>query len=405
MKVSQRSLVPPFTVMEIIAAANARRAAGHRVLNLCMGEPSAGTPAAVRELAKALLDTHPLGYTEAIGTPQLRAAIAAHYHRWYGVEVDPGQVAVTTGSSGAFLLAFLAAFEPGDRVAVARPGYPAYRNILSSLGCEVVELDCGPQTRYRPTVEQLAALHAPVAGLVLAGPANPTGTLVDPATLRSLVDWCTDRGVRLISDEIYHGITYPQGTGFEASTPGTDPAGGSGPAGAPTAAGRREGAAIVVSSFSKYWAMTGWRLGWMVLPDDLVAPVDALAGNLALCPPALAQHAAVAAFGDAAYAEARANVEQYAQSRRLVLDRMPDLGWARAAPAQGAFYVYADISPTGLDSVTWCARLLDEAGVAMTPGTDFDRVAGHDWVRLSFAAGPRVVAEALERTADWQRTL
>jgi aspartate/methionine/tyrosine aminotransferase len=394
MKVAQRALVPPFTVMEIIAAANARRAAGHRVLNLCMGQPSAGTPVAVRELAKALLETNPLGYTEAVGVPQLRAEIAGHYRRWYGLEIDPGRVAVTTGSSGAFLLAFLAAFEPGDRVVVARPGYPAYRNILSSLGCAVVELDCGPQAGYRPTIEQLEALDSPVAGMVLAGPANPTGTLVDAATMEAVADWCAGRGVRLVSDEIYHGITYPQETGVALS-----------PAGAPTAAGRCATGTIVVSSFSKYWAMTGWRLGWLVLPDDLIAPVDALAGNLALCPPALAQYAAVAAFSASAYAEARANVAEYARSRRLVLDRMPDLGWARAAPAEGAFYLYADISPTGLDSVTWCSRLLTEADVAMTPGTDFDGVAGHDWVRLSFAAGPAVVAEALDRTAAWQRRI
>jgi aspartate/methionine/tyrosine aminotransferase len=395
MKISQRSSVPPFTVMEIIAAANARRAAGQRVLNLCSGEPSAGAPAAVRERARALLaDGYRLGYTEAIGVPELRAEIAGHYRRWYGVDVDPTRVAVTTGSSGGFLLAFLAAFEPGDRVALARPGYPAYRNILSALGCLVVELDCGPDAGYRPTVAQLERLDPVPDGLIVAGPANPTGTVIDPATLSALVDWCAARGVRLISDEIYHGITYP-----DATAPDT------GPAGAPTAAGSVGSGAIVVSSFSKYWAMTGWRLGWLVLPDDLVGPVDALAGNLALCPPSLAQHAAVAAFSAPAYGQARANVDEYAVSRRLVLDRLPELGWPRAAPAQGAFYVYADVSPTGLDSVTWCARLLDEAGVAMTPGTDFDGVAGRDWVRLSFAAGPDVVAEALDRTAAWQQSL
>ena len=307
---------------------------------------------------------------------------------------------MTTGSSGAFLLAFLAAFEPGDRVALARPGYPAYRNILSSLGCEVVELDCGPQTRYRPTVEQLEALDAPMAGLVLAGPANPTGTLVDPATMEA---WSTGAPTGMFGWSATRSTT---GSPTERRVrSGGVPIGDPGPAGAPTAAGRRGRGAIVVSSFSKYWAMTGWRLGWLILPDDLIAPVDALAGNLALCPPALAQHAAVAAFSESAYAEARANVAEYARSRRLVLDRLPDLGWARAAPAEGAFYVYADISPTGLDSATWCARLLDEAGVAMTPGTDFDGVAGRDWVRLSFAAGPEVVAEALDRTVAWQRTL
>jgi aspartate/methionine/tyrosine aminotransferase len=392
MQASRRSAVPPFTVMEIIAAANARRAAGQKVLNLCVGEPSSAAPAAVRRRAAELLGAGPLGYTEALGVPALRERLAGHYRRWYGVDVDPRRVAVTTGSSGGFLLAFLAAFDAGDRVAIARPGYPAYRNILASLGCEVVELPCGPDTRWRPTVEQLEALDRPVQGLVVAGPANPTGTLVDARTLDDLAAWCAAHDVRLVSDEIYHGITYGPG----GAVPG---------AGAPTAAGATDRGAVVVSSFSKYWAMTGWRLGWLVLPDDLVPGVDALAGNLALCPPTLAQHAAVEAFTDASYAEAEANVRGYAGSRRLVLDRLPELGWHRAAPADGAFYVYADVSASGLDSVTWCARLLDEAGVALTPGTDFDGVDGRDWVRLSFAPAPDVVAEALERIAAWQQGL
>jgi aspartate/methionine/tyrosine aminotransferase len=406
MKVSTRSQVPPFAVMEILAAANARRAAGQRVLNLCAGEPSTGAPEVVRKRAQDLLVSDSLGYTEAVGVPELRAEIAGHYRRWYGVDLDPRKVAVTTGSSGGFLLAFLAAFEPGDRVALTRPGYPAYRNILRSLGCEVVELDCGPATRYQPTVEQLEELDRPISGLVVAGPANPTGTLIDPVAMDALIAWCGGHDVRLISDEIYHGITYPDVVaGADLGTDLTDLGGFLGDAGAPTAATGLDRGVVVVSSFSKYWAMTGWRLGWLVLPDDLVAPVDALAGNLALCPPALAQHAAVAAFSAAGYDAARANVAQYARSRRLVLDRLPDLGWARAAPADGAFYVYGDISPTGLDSVTWCARLLDEAGVALTPGTDFDGVAGHDWVRLSFAASPDVVAEAVDRVVAWQRAL
>jgi aspartate/methionine/tyrosine aminotransferase len=394
MKASTRSQVPPFAVMEIIAKANARRAAGQRVLSLCAGEPSSGAPEVVRRRAQALLDSGDLGYTEALGVPTLRAEIAEHYRRWYGVDLDAGNVAVTTGSSGGFLLAFLAAFDAGDRVAMARPGYPAYRNILAALGCEVVELSCGPQTRYQPTVEQLEALDQPIAGLVVAGPANPTGTLVDRPALDALIAWCTAHDVRLISDEIYHGITYPDGGPDEGS-----------PAGAPTATTDLDSGVVVVNSFSKYWAMTGWRLGWLVLPDDLVGPVDALAGNLALCPPTLAQHAAVAAFDDAGYAAARANVAQYARSRRLLLDRLPELGWARVAPADGAFYLYADVSSTGLDSVTWCARLLDEAGVALTPGTDFDAVTGHQWVRLSFASSPQVVAEAVDRVVDWQRRL
>lgn len=404
MKVSSRSQVPPFAVMEIIAAANARRAAGQSVLNLCAGEPSVGASEVVRQRAVQLLIGGDLGYTESLGSPALRSAIAGHYRAWYDVEVDPARIAVTTGSSGGFMLAFLAAFDVGGRVALARPGYPAYKNILAALGCEVVELPCGPETRYQPTVEQLEALEAPIDGLVVAGPANPTGTLIDRAALDALVDWCADHGVRLVSDEIYHGITYPDATAADPGPADPRPA-DPGPAGAPTAATALGRGAVVVNSFSKYWAMTGWRLGWLVLPEDLAVPVDALAGNVALCPPALAQHAAVAAFSPEGYAAARSNVAQYAVSRRLVLDRLPDLGWARVAPADGAFYVYADISPTGLDSPTWCARLLDEAGVALTPGTDFDQVDGHDWVRLSFASSSAVVGAAVDRIVAWQARL
>ncbi|PFG34768.1 pyridoxal phosphate-dependent aminotransferase [Sanguibacter antarcticus] len=393
MKVSRRAQVPPFAVMEVLAAANARRAAGESVLNLCAGEPSTGASEAVRQRAIELLTAGDLGYTEALGAPALRRAIAEHYGRWYDVEVSPEQVAVTTGSSGGFMLAFLAAFDVGDRVALARPGYPAYRNILTSLGCEVVELDCGPETRYQPTISQLQEAYygGGLDGLVIASPANPTGTMIPADELAALASWCSDFDVRLVSDEIYHGITYEE--------PGVDAVRTA------TAASYLGSGAVVVNSFSKYWAMTGWRLGWLVLPDDLVSAVDALASNVALCPPALAQHAGTAAFSDAGYAAARANAEQYRESRRLVLDRLDDLGWERVAPADGAFYIYADVSRSGLDSVTWCERLLAETGVALTPGTDFDGVHGHDWVRLSFAAAPEVVSEAVDRIIAWQRTL
>lgn len=386
MKVAARSQVPGFAVMEILAAAKARQAAGEDVVILCAGEPSSGAPAAVRDAAAALLARGDLGYTEATGTPELRAALARHYRDTYGVPVDPGAVAVTTGSSGAFLLAFLAAFEHGDRVALARPGYPAYANILRALGCEVVDLPCGPEQRYQPTPEQLAAA-GPLDGLVLASPANPTGTMVTPGELATLARWCADTGTRMVSDEIYHGITY------EGAPP------------AATAAAFRDTGAVVASSFSKFWGMTGWRLGWLVLPDDLVGPVDALAGNLALCPPALAQHAALAAFGAEGMAAAHAATDRYARSRRLLLDALPRLRWDPVAPADGAFYLYGGIAWTGLDSPTYCARLLDEAGVALTPGTDFDPAGGRGWVRLSFAVSPDELRPAIERIVAWQDTL
>ncbi len=378
--------------MEVLAAVGERQDAGLDVFSLCAGEPGGGAPADVRALAAELLTSGAaLGYTAALGVPALRQSLAQHYERWYGLSVDPAQVAITTGSSGAFVLAFLAAFEPGDRVALARPGYPAYRNILASLGCEVVDIPCGADTRYQPTPALLEAAVAdggPLAGLILASPANPTGTMVDRDELAALVGWCDASGTRLVSDEIYHGITY-----------GEDSA---------TCAWEHGSSAIVVSSFSKYWGMTGWRLGWALLPEDLVAPVDALAGNLALCPPALAQHAAVAAFTPASYAEAEAAVASYREHRALVLGRLPQLGWGATAPADGAFYVYADIAAqlaaTGsADSVAWCQRLLDETGVALTPGTDFDAVGGAHWARLSFAADRAVIEQGLDRLAAWRR--
>jgi aspartate/methionine/tyrosine aminotransferase len=382
-KVARRSQVPPFAVMEILAAATARRAAGQDVIILCAGEPSSGAPEVVRKAAATLLARGDLGYTEPTGTAPLRAAIARHYDRTYGVAVDPARIAVTTGSSGAFLLAFLAAFDAGDRVALARPGYPAYANILSALGCEVVDLACGPEQRYQPTKAQLAAA-GPLDGLVLASPANPTGTMVTADELAALASWCADAGTRLVSDEIYHGITYP------------------GAPEAATAARYAGTGALVVSSFSKLWGMTGWRLGWLVLPDDLVGPVAALAGNLALCPPALAQHAALAAFSEEGLAATRRAVAGYAQCRDLLLAALPDLRWDPVAPADGAFYLYGDVSAFGLDSPTYCARLLDEAGVALTPGTDFDPAGGRGWVRLSFAVVPDQLRAAITRIIAWQ---
>lgn len=393
MKVSRRSHVPPFAVMQVLAEANERRAAGHDVLNLCAGEPSTGASDVVREKAAELLRTADLGYTESMGVPALRREIAGHYRRWYDVDVDPARIAVTTGSSGGFLLAFLAAFDVGDRVALARPGYPAYKNILAALGCEVVELDCGPDTRYQPTVSQLmeAYYEGGLDGLVVASPANPTGTMLPPAELAALARWCQEHDVRLISDEIYHGIAYSADVQQATAAMYT----GSG--------------AVVVNSFSKYWAMTGWRLGWLVLPDELVGPVDALAGNVALSPPALAQHAGVAAFSPAGYAAAADNVARYAASRAALLDRVDELGWRPVAPADGAFYLYGNVAgfrhAVGGDSVAYCRRLLAEADVAITPGADFDAVAGGDWVRLSFAAAPDVVSRAVDRIVAWHRTL
>jgi aspartate/methionine/tyrosine aminotransferase len=340
LSVASRANVPPFHVMDLLAAAAERGRTHGDLLNLVAGQPSTPAPVPVREAAKRALDDEVLGYTVALGIPELREAIAGHHRRMHGLDVDPADVVVTTGSSGGFLLAFLAAFEAGDRVAIARPGYPCYRNVLAALGCEVVDLPAGAASRFQPTVEMLEALDEPVQGLVVASPANPTGTMLFPAELAALAAWCEEHGVQLISDEIYHGIEYANpmqhASAWETS---------------------RE--SVVFNSFSKYFSMTGWRIGWMLVPPRLRRAVDVLTGNFTICPPVLSQHAAVAAFSDAAYAECDGHVARYADNRRLLLDGLPRLGIDRLAPADGAFYVYADIGHLTDDSMAWstgCSR-------------------------------------------------
>jgi aspartate/methionine/tyrosine aminotransferase len=379
---SHRAQIPPFHVMDVWAAAGERQRTHGDLVNLSAGQPSTPAPAAVREAATAALAGDVLGYTVALGIPPLRAAIAEHYAHRYELDVPADQVVVTTGSSGGFLLAFLAAFDPGDRVAMARPGYPCYRNILSALGCEVVELPCGPQTRYQPTVAMLEQLDEPVRGLVLASPANPTGTVIDAAELAALAGYCERTGIQLVSDEIYHGISFPGA-----------------PATASAWATSRE--AIVVNSFSKYFSMTGWRLGWLLVPPRLLRAVDCLAGNFTVCPPALPQLAALGAFTPESYAEADAHVTRYAVNRRLLLDGLARLGITRLAPADGAFYLYADVSHLTADSMDFTYRLLAETGVAVAPGVDFDPVDGGRFIRLSFAGATEDITETLERLAAW----
>jgi aspartate/methionine/tyrosine aminotransferase len=380
MQVAQRANVPPFHVMDLLAAAQRRQLSHGDLVNFVAGQPSTGAPNAVRAEAKRLLDEEVLGYTVATGVPGLREAVAAHHRRTSGIDVSLDDVVITTGSSGGFLLAFLAAFEAGDRVVMARPGYACYRNVLTALGCEVVEIDCGPETRFQPTVEQLSQIEGMVHGLVLASPANPTGTMVPPDELTDIARWCEDNLVRLVSDEIYHGITY----GVETSS-----------------AWQTSRTGVVFGSFSKYFSMTGWRLGWMLVPEDLRRPVDVLTGNFTICPPVLSQYAAIAAFTPESYAELDGHVERYATNRALLLDGLPRLGIDRLAPADGAFYVYADIGHLTDDSHAWCLRLLDETGVATAPGIDFDTRRGNEFVRLSFAGSGEEISAGLDRLGDW----
>jgi len=377
-RVSSRGGVPPFHVMRVIDAVVARRAAGLPVFDLSAGQPSTPAPAAVRAAAAKAIDVDKIAYTNALGTPRLRAAIAGHYARTYGVDVDPAAVAVTTGSSGAFLVGFIAAFEAGDTVVLARPGYPAYRNMLVALGCRVVELTCGPETRFQPTIEQLEQLDVAPAGLVVASPANPTGTMLPPAELAALTAWCDLHGTRLVSDEIYHGITY------------TDAA---------ATAWQFSRSPIVVNSFSKYFSMTGWRIGWMLLPDELRDSVDRLAGNFTICPPALSQLAAVAAFDE--YDELDGNVQRYRANRDLLLARLPEIGIEKIAPPDGAFYIYADVSRWTGDSLAWAARLLEETGVAVAPGIDFDPVDGGKFIRMCFAGDGAEIGRGVDLLGEW----
>jgi aspartate/methionine/tyrosine aminotransferase len=392
LQVAQRANVPPFHVMDLLAAAQARQASKGDLVNFVAGQPSTGAPKAVREEAKRLLDDDLLGYTVATGVPELRAAIAAHHRATSGIDVGVDDVVVTTGSSGGFLLAFLAAFEVGDRVLMARPGYPCYRNVLTALGCEVVEIDCGPETRFQPTVELLESAASEqeggrVAGVVIASPANPTGTMIPAAELARIAAWCEERGVRLISDEIYHGITY--GSRLGSTTEGT------------SSAWQTSRTGVIFGSFSKYFSMTGWRLGWMVVPEDLRRPVDVLTGNFTICPPVLSQYAAIAAFTPESYAELDGHVARYAANRRILLDGLPALGIDNLAPADGAFYVYADVGHLTDDSYAWCLQVLEETGVAMAPGIDFDTRRGNEFVRLSFAGTGTEIREGLDRLAAW----
>jgi aspartate/methionine/tyrosine aminotransferase len=376
-----RAAIPPFHVMDVWAAAGERQRTHGDLVNLSAGQPSTPAPRPVRAAAAAALEADVLGYTVALGIPALGAGIAGHYGHVHGLAVDPAEVVVTTGSSGGFLLAFLAAFDAGDRVAMARPGYPCYRNILTALGCEVVELPCGPRTRHQPTVAMLEELDG-IRGLVVASPANPTGTVLPPDELAALASYCERSGIQLISDEIYHGISYP-------GAPAT------------SCAWTTSREAIVVNSFSKYFSMTGWRLGWLLVPERLHRAVDRLAGNFTICPPALAQHAAVAAFTPEGYAEADEHVARYATNRALLLDGLTALGLDRLAPADGAFYVYADVGDRTADTMAWTYRLLAETGVALAPGIDFDPVDGHRWVRFSFAGATDDIVTALSRLEAW----
>ena len=377
---SGRSDVPPFMVMDVMAAAARIEAAGGHVIHMEVGQPSAPAPQAAIAAAKHVLSGERIDYTSALGIPSLRERIARHYRESYGCNVSAERIVVTTGSSGAFILAFLAMFEPGDRVAVTVPGYPPYRHILTALGCEPVLIETSSENRHALTGDALLAAHRkkPLKGVLVGSPANPTGTMMSREALTGVIATAESEGIRFISDEIYHGLDYS----FPAVT-----------------AAELSPNALVINSFSKYFCMTGWRVGWMVVPQPLVRPIERLQQNLAISVPTLSQVAAEAAF------EGRAEMELvkqgYQENRRLLIDGLPRAGLDKFLHADGAFYLYADVSAFTSDSFEFAQRMLEQAHVAATPGIDFDPIHGRRFIRFSYARSFEEMREAIARISRW----
>lgn len=378
MRTSRRAEVDPFIVMDVMEAARAAEAAGRHIIHMEVGQPSTPAPEGARRALAAAMAAGPLGYTVALGLPELRARIARLYADWYGVDLDPTRVVITSGSSGAFILAFTALFDSGDRVGLGDPGYPSYRQILKALGFVPAGIQTRAENRFQPVPEDLPE---GLAGLMLASPGNPSGTMLGRAEMAALVAATQRRGISLISDEIYHGLHY--GARGVSALEITDEV-------------------YVINSFSKYFSMTGWRVGWMVVPQDHVRTIERLAQNMFICPPHASQVAALAALD--CTPELEANRAVYAKNRALMLEGLPKAGFTRIAPPDGAFYVYADVSDLTNDSRAFAAAILDRAGVAVTPGLDFDPVRGHGTLRFSYARATADIEEGLARLAAYMAT-
>ena len=374
LKISGRSDISPFIVMDVMRAANARKLAGQDVLHLEVGQPSTAAPQSVIENAKLMLDKDLLGYTDALGTRNLRDCLSNYYKEYHNIEIPSDRIVITTGSSGAFILSFLTVFEHGDKVGLTSPGYPAYKNILRAVGVDVIEIPVNANTDFQLNTEILDNLQVTLDGLIIASPSNPTGSMLSEITLREICNWCATQEVRLISDEIYHGIT------FQTKA---------------TSALKYNKGAVVINSFSKYFSMTGWRLGWMIVPEDLLRTVECLAQNLFISPPTLSQLAAVSVFD--CVDELDAYVERYARNRSILLEELPKAGFGEFAPSDGAFYLYADVSSLTRDSEVFCSDIMAKTGVAITPGVDFDTYYGKKFVRLSYAGETSDVLEASNR--------
>lgn len=377
MKSSSRSAVDPFIVMDVMQKAAEAEAKGHDIIHMEVGQPGTPAPQSALDLVATRMRDDPLGYTVALGLPELRAGIAALYLRWYGVRVDPSRIVVTAGSSAAFQLAFLAAFDAGDSVAIGDPGYPSYRNILKALNLEVVPIETSAAHRFQPVASDIEAIDD-LKGLLIASPANPTGTMLDHAALEALINCCRDRGISFISDEIYHGLHY-EDRAVSALEVSDD--------------------VIVINSFSKYFSMTGWRIGWMVVPDDMVRTVERLAQNFFICAPHVSQLAALGALSG--IEELEANRAVYAENRKLMLAGLKAAGFRDLAPPDGAFYIYADVSAFTDDSVAFAAEILEKARVSVTPGLDFDPARGGQWMRFSYARSTADIREGLRRLKDF----
>jgi aspartate/methionine/tyrosine aminotransferase len=377
---SGRSDVPPFMVMDVMAAAARIEASGGHVIHMEVGQPAASAPKSAILAARTAIETGRIDYTSALGIPSLRQRISRHYRDTYRCDVSSDRIIVTTGSSGAFILAFLALFEPGDRVAVTVPGYPPYRHILTALGCEPVLIETSSDTRHALTGEALLAAHRekPLQGVLVGSPANPTGTMMSREALTNLIAAADSAGIKFVSDEIYHGLDYA----FPAVT-----------------AAELSPHAVVINSFSKYFCMTGWRVGWMVLPEALVRPVERLQQNLSISVPTLSQIAAEAAFDGRE--EMEAIKRGYQENRRILIEGLPQAGLTDFLPADGAFYLYADVTKFTSDSFAFAGEMLEKAHVAATPGLDFDPIHGRNFIRLSYARSADEMREAVARITAW----
>ena len=372
MRNSTRSKVDPFIVMDVMEAARSAEAEGRHIIHMEVGQPGTAAPEGARAALTSAMREDAMGYTVALGLPALRQRIARLYGEWYGVDLDPGRVVITPGSSGAFILAFTALFDAGDRVGIGAPGYPSYRQILRALDLVPVDIETAAENRLQPVPGDLKGRD--LKGLMVASPANPSGTMLGRAELADLMEAAAAEGASFISDEIYHGIEY------EAKA---------------VSALELSDEAYVINSFSKYFSMTGWRVGWMVVPGDHVRVIERLAQNLFICPPHASQVAALAAMecGE----ELEANMAVYRRNRALMLEGLPKAGFDRIAPPDGAFYVYADVSHITDDSRAFAAEILEKAGVAVTPGLDFDPVRGGGTIRFSYARATADIEEGLER--------